>query len=158
MPRLTLDEIPGLAGYLWVDDTLSPSPVDPRSSDEVASMFLTVPIISGRDLNDLVVEVRGDEEWMRFGSSLFRPRSSLPNLTDGPNEVGFGVDGFAEWRAVPADTTLRVADAGGWRLYDADGTPLAGGSGDGDEAAAPAGSLLVVFGDPGSVAEVRATG
>lgn len=155
LPTLRLGEIPGLDGYLWVADPLAPAPIDPQASDEVGSMFLTVPIAQGRDLNDLVVLQRDGAEWLRFGSMLFRPLSSVPELAAGTSAATIDADGLAQWRSIPVAGTVSVTGAGSWRLYTADGEPIAHGLAQGTDVAAPAGSLLVLFGDPGTELVLR---
>jgi len=78
----------------------------------------------------------------------------VPVLDVGENQVGIGADALVEWRSVSADSTLSLTTTGSWRLYQSDGTPLATGSGL-DVVPAPAGSLLAVFGEPGSVTRVH---
>lgn len=57
------------AGPLETEDCL----LDPSGSDVVAQMCLKIPYLYGRDLNDVTVELHGDEEWIRTGGSVFRP-------------------------------------------------------------------------------------
>ncbi len=154
-PTLVLAPIPGLGGFLVVAGAVSGSPVDPRMSDDVASMFLTVPIIQGRDLNDLNVLYRPDGEWMRFGGGIFRPLSSVPGLSLGSSTVTISADGYAEWRTVPDGGTVAVTGEGEWKAFAPDGTLIGSGRADGSTVSVPAGTWLVVFGGAGDQIQVR---
>ena len=157
LPTLTLAEVPGLTGFLWVDNPAAPSPVDPRPSDDVASMFLTVPNAQGRDLNDLRVEPRTDGEWLRFGAALYRPLSSVPAITAGSGAVMIGPDGYVEWRTVPAGGSVMISGNGRWKAFSVDGAPVGAGDADGAEVTVPAGARLALFGPAGAVLQVRHT-
>ncbi len=88
----------------------------------VAGMMLLIPQLEGRDLNDAVIESREGHEWIRFGSYLYRPLSTVDALCDGTVTIGF--DGFSEWRSVDAGGTTITAHvtpldpAGRWKVYD----------------------------------------
>ena len=147
--------MPGLSGYLWVADPFGPSPVDTGFSDDLASMFLTVPILQGRDLNDLEVLHRQDGEWLRYGGALYRPLSSVPALAVGSSDVTIGADGNAEWHLAPTAGVVTVKGKGSWKAYSADGTPAGEGDADGAEVSLPAGARLGMFGPAGSVLQLR---
>ena len=170
-PTLKVWEVPGLPGYVGVSVPMYGAVQihDATQDDEVAHLFLQIPGNYGRDQEDLVVERRGGEEWMRWASSLYRPLDAVPVLQTGANAVTIGADGYAEWRTVTAGATLRIAGATAWYLYGGDFAKLAqGGPAVGDvsapavadvcapasEASAPAGSYLVVFGPAGATVAV----
>lgn len=155
LPTLTLTQIPGLPGILWVADPFAPSPVNPGASDDLASMFLTVPIIQGRDLNDLEVLHRPDGEWMRFGGALYRPLSSVPALAAGSSDVTISPDGYAEWRTAPAAGTVTIRGNGSWKAYSADGSLIGSQAADGADVSVPAGARLALFGPMGSTLQVH---
>lgn len=98
--------------------------VDPFLSGSRAGMILVIPQIKGRDLNDVIIEDRGGEEWIRWSSFLFRPRETVAKLKAGNNTVVPGREGFAEWRFVDAadgPKTVSIAPDvpdGRWRIYD----------------------------------------
>ena len=158
-PRLRLAAVPGASGLIAF---IPPPPadagfhiVDPSASDTVASMMLTIPQISGRDLDDLNIVVRGGVEWIRLGSYLFQPLAAVPVLTRGAAAtVTIGPEGYAEWRSVASDVTpakVTITTTGAWRIYDPKFTSLANGKGNG-VASLPQGSGLgyvILFGDPG---------
>lgn len=126
--------------------------VDASASDRVASMSLKIPYAKGRDLDDLVVELRagaqGEEEWMRLGSTLFRPARSVPAFAGGDAVLRIGDEGFAEWRRITSLTTVAISGATAWRSYDGALRRLsAGGAG---TASVPAGGYLMLFGAPGA--------
>jgi len=157
LPTLTLDEVPGLTGYLWVEDPMAPAPVDPRPSDDVASMFLVVPNAQGRDLNDLQVEQHSDGEWLRFGRSLYQPLASVEGLTTGRSTVTIGPEGYTEWRTVDAAGTLTTLGVGSWKVFQGDGALVGAGTADGADVAVPAGARVAFFGVAGAALQVRYT-
>lgn len=153
LPTLTLAELPGLNGYLWVADALAPAPVDPHTSDSVATMFLSIPIALGRDLSDLEVVPCAGAECMRFAGATYRPLSSVPAVST--SDVTIGSDGFAEWRTVPSAATVTITGPGSWKAYAPDKSPAGSGAADGASVSLPAGGLLALFGSPGAVLKVR---
>ena len=145
--------IPGLRGYLWAE--MADVPVDPGTSDSVASMFIVVPTLSGRDQSDIAVVDRGGQEWLVSPSAVLRPTAGVPLLPPGTTAVTIGAEGYAEWGQVGPAATLAVTGASAWKLYDAEGAPLGAGTGDVSGLAAPAGALLVVFGAPADGVDVE---
>ncbi len=151
-PRFALDAVDGLPGYLFASSIHTGSQiVDPAGSDTLARMFLKIPVNFGRDLNDVVIEPRDGEDWVRYGSTLFRPQASVTVLPVGDSAVTIGGEGFAEWRKLPAGGAVAIVGASAWKLYDADLKLLASGSGSGAAGTAPAGAYLVVYGAPNAV-------
>ena len=150
-PGATLETVAGLPGYLLGFSGI----VDPAGSDTRARMFLKIPVNFGRDLNDVVMEIRYGEEWLRCGGFLFRPQASVPVLAMGNNLVPIGAEGLAEWRKLPV-TGARVTLSGtsAWKLYDADLALLASGKGDGNTGANPSGGYLLLYGAPDGVIRV----
>ena len=83
-PRLRLAAVPNLNGLIAVRPPADvPAPaagqvdarfhlVDASTSDTVATMMLIIPQLNGRDLDDLDIEQRDGEEWVRFGSYMHR--------------------------------------------------------------------------------------
>lgn len=142
-PVMSLIAIPGLSGYLQAGD----APLDARQP-ELASSFLQVPLMWGRDLVD--VSARGD--LLVQGDAIMRKRSTVPALKTGANVVGFGE--VAEWRLVPMASRLTISGTDHWRLYDRDGESIAAGAGSKAGLTAPRGALLLLFGDEGSRARV----
>jgi CubicO group peptidase (beta-lactamase class C family) len=96
--------------------------VDPFFSDTRAAMMLLIPQTCGKELDDVVIESRAGEEWIRFGSYLYRPRETIQPLSAGT--VSVGPEGLAEWRLLDATGVTKTVDinpsvAGGyWKIYD----------------------------------------
>lgn len=158
-PWLQLETVPDLQGYLVatapsLDRVLQV--VAPGAGDDRALMCLKVPVLQGRDLGDVVVEARGAEEWLRWGSTLFRPLETVPALAASQGAVAIGSAGLGEWQRLPAARTLTLTGARSWFLYDAALTLLASGVGDGATGAVPAGAFLLVHGAPGATVKLAA--
>jgi len=105
--------------HLFVDNA-GVHVVNPSLGDSVAGMMLLIPQMNGRDLNDAVVETREGEEWIRFGSYLFRPGETIKKLNTEGDAIAIGPEGYAEWRLVEVDAekTLSIVTSGPWRLFD----------------------------------------
>ena len=144
-PTLTMAD-PDDTGYLWVTHAQGTTPIDPRDSDDVGAMFVQLPAVNGRDMNDLRILPRDGEEWVQFGSAMYRPVESLPALEDGEVRITIGEDATVEWRSVAVDTRLESTGGAIWRAYTPDGHPIEVEAGSG---VLPAGSLVAVFGRAG---------
>ena len=161
-PRFRLAIVPELSGLVLARPALGSDPqvLDPSTSDTVARMMLVIPVMNGRDLNDLDVVVKGGEEWVRWGDFLHRPAATVPVLPAGStNTVVIGVEGYSEWRAVQAGAapvTVSISGAYVWRFYGPDFTPLTSGAATG-QATLPAGTglgYLALFGTAGGSVRV----
>ena len=154
-PRLTLEIIEGLDGYVLAGPSVVRE-MRPPTNDRLDGMFLQIPQVHGRDLVDLIVEARDGEEWLRHGSTLYRPLGSVAALAVGATAVTIGAEGFAEWRALPAPGKVTIANATAWRLYDAGFVQTASGVGDGEAVLPSAGAAayLVLSATPGDVIDV----
>lgn len=146
-PTTTIARIPGLPGYL---DVAGLSPVDARQPG-TGSMFLQVPLMMGRDLDDLLPVRPG---LARMGSIAMVQRDRVAALDTGRNAVPIGKQGYAEWRGIDDAGRIAVIDAEAWYLYDESVGLLQYGMQDAAGVKAPAGSLLVVFGEPGEAVDV----
>jgi CubicO group peptidase (beta-lactamase class C family) len=111
--------------------------VNPLFSASRAGMALLIPQMYGRDLDDVVIETRGaGEEWLRFGSYLYRPQETMSAVSDGNNAVNIGAEGLAEWRAIDTAgvtktvTITPVAADGSWKAYDSDLQQIDAGEGE----------------------------
>ena len=96
--------------------------VDPFLSDSRAGMMLLIPQMYGTELYDVVIETHAGEEWIHFGSYLYRPQETIQALINGT--VSIGAEGLAEWRSLDTTgmtktvtITPAVAD-GRWKIYD----------------------------------------
>ncbi|MDA8124663.1 MAG: serine hydrolase, partial [Deltaproteobacteria bacterium] len=140
--------IPGLTGYLLSSKILADMAAP--SNDRLDGMFLIVPD-GVRGLFDAAMETWNAEGWLRLGTTLYRPESTVPLLAAGAATVTIGADEFAEWRRLPAAGTISVTNASYWALFDAAYTELASGTGPGTHAFAGAGAkYLVLFGAAGT--------
>lgn len=152
MPVFTLNVIDGFSGYLFASSISTYwQIVDPSGSDADAKMFMLIPVDLGRDLNDVVIETRNGEEWVRYGSTLFRPQATVPAISSGANTVTIGSEGLAEWRKLQSGGSVSISGAGAWKMYDADlKTLVNAGTGSGTVSNAAAGAYLLLYGDPGT--------
>lgn len=138
-PRLRLDEIPELPGYVGVS-YMGTQLLDASQDGQRARMWMMIPLNNGRDLADLVITDREGEEWVRFGSGLFRPLEGVPVLEAGSTTLTIEVADEAQWLQVPVRGILTIRNADAWLLYDSDfvfqaegkgtGTPVLPESGD----------------------------
>lgn len=148
-PRLSFDAVPDLPGYIV---TNAPATnkfnqiTDASASDTVARMCLKIPVVQGRDLDDVVIETRVGEEWVRVGSCLFRPLAGVPIFASTSATLGIGSEGLAEWRRLAAAATLTIAGAEAWRLYDSTLAYRDSGTGNAEMTAVPEGAYLLVYG------------
>ena len=145
-PAAIVEPIDGLPGYAIVS---AASPVDTHDAS-IGSMFLQVPYMFGRDLDDLVPLAGG---LLRQGTAVMRPLASVPTLAAGSNAVRIGTQGYAEWREVTTAGRISVKGSTGWNVYDESLERVAGALRDGT-VQAPNGALLVVFGKPGQTVTI----
>jgi hypothetical protein len=153
---LMVGDVPGLTGYVTIaTPAYGNQVVDPGESDSLGSMFLQLPGFGSRDLEDAVIEQRGNEDWIWWGSTLYRPQDAVSELAAGPNTVTFGAAGYAEWRVLKSAANVQIGAGTAWRLYDADMVVLDSGTTFPASASAPtAGCYLLLFGATGSSATV----
>jgi CubicO group peptidase (beta-lactamase class C family) len=163
IPWLRLDALDELPGYIFLSapciNTVDQI-TDASHSDSLATMCLKIPYDCGRDLNDVVIEQRAGEEWVRVGSSVFRPAQSVPLLVVGSTIVAIGSESFTEWRALqagPAALPLTISGATAWHLYDLDFKLLASGAASGQAtlAVGTQRSYLMLFGAADALIAVR---
>ena len=128
LPRLRLDEIPELPGYVGVT-TMSTQLLDASQDGQRARMWMMIPLNNGRDLADLVIVNRAGEEWVRFGSCRYRPLEGVPVLEVGGTTLTVEVASEALWLQVPARGTLTLRNAASWLLYDGNFVLAAEGQG-----------------------------
>ena len=140
-----------LPGYLvaapWSTEEKA---LDPSGSDTRAKM---VGDLGGRDLDDLVIKTLAGEEWIEWGTSLYRPLGSIPTIEPGTWRLDSKPGSLGQWRKISADSTVEVSGAASWYLYDGEFLLLNSvvkgaaiqGAGNG---IAPAGSYLLVYGEP----------
>jgi CubicO group peptidase (beta-lactamase class C family) len=155
-PLLQVADVPGLEGYLLANtQSYGTQIVDPDENDDAALMFLQIPGFGSRDMNDLVVEQHGGDEWLWYGTTFYRPLDSVPALAVGANTVTTTPEGYAEWRTV-SSTSLLTIDAGSrWRVYDAGMDLLATGTTYPAVVELPAGGYVCLFAPAGTSATVN---
>ncbi len=147
----TLAGVPDLPGYVLANAQpidKNDQIADASGSDSVAQMCLKIPLAQGRDLDDVVIEPRHGDEWVRVGSSLFRPAQSVLAFSVGSHSVRIGAEGLAEWRRLPASGAVTVNGATAWVLYDQEFAATKSGSGNGATSLPGRGDMayLLLFG------------
>lgn len=144
--------VPELPGYVLNDLQIT----DATGSDTLAEMCLKIPIAAGSDLNDIVIETRSAEEWVRVGGTRYRPLETLPALSTEGSVVMIGSDAYPEWRKLPPSGTVSVSGATAWKLYDKDFVLKAshGTSGSAPPPGTGDAAYLLVFGAAGAVISV----
>jgi hypothetical protein len=83
-------------------------------------MCLKIPIDNGWGLSDLVIEEREGEEWLRWCGTRYRPLETVRTLEPGDTTVTSGTEALGEWFRLPAFSSLTLAGAHAWYLYDAE--------------------------------------
>jgi CubicO group peptidase (beta-lactamase class C family) len=132
-PGLMLTAVDGLTGYLFKDLKVLRD-MDPQMDVRLDGMFLQIPQIMGRDLVDAAIERRAESDWLRVGSTLYRPQTGIP------------VSG-----------SISINNATAWRLYDGNFNQKASGAGSGSAVLpGPGGAAyLLLFGSPGVTINLR---
>jgi CubicO group peptidase (beta-lactamase class C family) len=149
-PRLALGEIDDLQGYHFAGAHILCDMIPP-SDTRLDGMFLQIPQVHGRDLVDLAVETRDNQEWLRSGSTLYRPLSGVPFAAAGPTTAAIGSEGHAEWRGLPAHGMVSISGATAWKLFDGEFNQIAFGRGSGSAIFSGGGNkYLMLFGAKGA--------
>lgn len=159
VPQFRLSKVPGSTNLIAVSlsEANTLQVVNPSTSPTKAIMTLNIPQIHGRDLNDLIVTKRDGKEWVRFGSYVYRPLTSVPVLPIGiPATITIGSEGYAEWRAIAVSNSsiqININTQGVWRLYNAAFKTIAHGKGQFVTTIPPGKQLnyLTFFGNPGDL-------
>jgi CubicO group peptidase (beta-lactamase class C family) len=153
-PRLRLVPVEGAEGYVFsagADGLFTALPQEGR--DDEARSFILIPVVNGRDLCDVNVIRQGDEEWLREGSTLYRPLDAIPAAASGEAAVVIGRDGYIEWRRLPPDVKFSVTGADAVKIYDENFAALDPETNKTGEA----GALLAIFGAPGTTVRLSTT-
>lgn len=148
-PRTQLRTLPDLSGYLLLDNL---SPIDARRAD-IGSMFLQIPLVTGRDLADLI-PISANR--MRMGSDVFVSRSSLPSLRIGQSRIEVGAEAYTEWRRANRARVVNIRGTQTWFVYNRNVQLRAHGDGSATGVRVPAGGLLMVAANAGDVVRVSA--
>ena len=146
-PKTSIGRIPGLRGYI---DVQGMSAVDARKP-EIGSTFLQVPLMFGRDLDDVV---RINSTTLRMGSAVLVARDSLAALPSGTTSIRIGAQAYGEWREATRATRITVRGADAWFVYDANVSVVARGTTPVTDVRVPAGGLVLVFADAGDTVRV----
>lgn len=92
--------VPELTGYVVVHASKFSSDysqiVDASINDIAAFMFLRIPGELGKKINDVRIELKSGEEWIRTGSTVLRPAQSAPPLIAGTNVVSVDNEGYTK--------------------------------------------------------------
>jgi CubicO group peptidase (beta-lactamase class C family) len=155
-PLFTLLQPEGLTGLLVANNTHEGTlnVVNPSNDDMRADMMP----FTARDINDVVIFSEGDEEWIRYGSFIFRPQETVADISNG-GTVDIGEDGYAQWRSFNSAGSAKKMTAttnGVWRIYDSAFTMIAETEGSGS-VSLPASSekyYAIFFGQDGDAITV----
>lgn len=146
-----------LEGYVFVESKPL-SDMAPRDDNRLNGMDLLIPQVAGRDLADLAAESWEGQQWLRFGSTLYRPLSGLAAVAIGSSTVTLGADGFTEWRSLPASCTISVSGAADWEILGPDFSPIAYGRGAGSYRLSGSGTkYLMLLGNKGTSISLNLT-
>lgn len=146
-----------LDGYVFVESKPL-SDMLPRDDNRLNGMDLLIPQVAGRDLADLSVEIWEGQQWLRYGSTLYRPLSGLAAVATGSSTVTLGADGFTEWRSLPASCTISVSGAADWEILGPDFLPIAYGRGAGSQRLSGNGvNYLMLLGNKGTSVSLNLT-
>lgn len=157
-PLLTISAIPDLSGYVLVTakllDNRQNQILDASISDDKAVMCLDIPWFTGMEMDDLIVEPRGAEEWMLLGGSRYRPESGIPNLGGGTQAIDFGSDGYGEWLKIGVNGLLTLTGTSAWKLFEADLSLHSSGNGATNTRQVSQGMFLLIYGPKNGYAQV----
>lgn len=107
---------------------------------------------------DLAVEDREGQEWLRFGSAIYRPLSGVAQVPAGQTTVTIGSEGFAEWRSLPTTGSLTISGATAWKVLNPDFTRIASGKTSGSVVLSGGGSkYLLLYGAKGATIGLNLT-
>lgn len=153
-PLATLTAIPGLPGYVRIDDR---QPLLPET-DQRTRQFMKIPVNYGRDLYELIVENKDGGEWLSFGGFRYQPLDSIPAATLGTQTVTIAADGYCQCRNIQGARALSIAGARAWRVFDAQWKVLKYERGPGNIAlAADQKFFLMIHGEATSQAHITLT-
>ena len=146
-PWLTLGEIPGWPGWLMVDSSgYGLQVVDASRSDTSAEMFLQIPGFGSRDMWDVQIVNVGDEDWLLYGGTVYRPFETVPVLATGANTVDCVGPDEPIWEKVAVAATVTITGGTAWHLFGPQEDYLGGGYTFPQTTHVPAGAYLVLAG------------
>jgi len=146
-----------LPGYVFVGSKAL-SDMVPQDNSRLNGMDLLIPQVAGRDLADLAAETWEGQQWLRYGSTLYRPLSGVAAVATGSSTVAIGADGFAEWRSLPSTGSIAISGETDWKILGADLSVVAYGRGDGRHLLSGSGvKYLMLFGNEGTSISLNLT-
>lgn len=158
-PLFTLHDLTDLPGYLFagykrsIFQLVRPDHQDAGRADSLVQ----IPGRTGSNIDDVRIEQRESEEWLRFGSFLYRPLETIVELVSGNSIHTIEAEELAEWRRIPLGTTVSITGARAWLVFS-EAMELVSASTDEQESQLPAfGNLsyLMLFGDAGKLIQLR---
>lgn len=127
-PLFTLTHLPELPGYLFAGYKRTILQiVKPADGGERAETVVQIPGRTGSNIDDVSIEKRKGEEWLRFGSFLYRPLESIPELRTGTYTQLIGPEQLAEWCRIPSQTIVSISGARHWHVFNEDMALVASG-------------------------------
>lgn len=132
-PKLNIETIEDLPGYLFIWEPGDYLSFFAGSEQDIAYMDLQIPMNSGRDLCDLEIVKKGNEEWLRCSGYLYRPLETIPSLKSGTSmQVTVQEKYITQWVRLEkagekATLILNAPENVRWKVYDASFNQLASG-------------------------------
>jgi CubicO group peptidase (beta-lactamase class C family) len=134
-PKMNIETIEDLPGYLFIWEPGDYLTFFAGSEQDIAYMNLQIPINSGRDLCDLEVVKKGEEEWLRCSGYLYRPLETIPYLEYGTSmQLTVREQYITEWvhlekPVTGANIELKVSSDARWKIYNSRFKQIASGRG-----------------------------
>jgi hypothetical protein len=115
-----IHEIQGVEGYIFASPNSGQCYIlDPTQMDTRGSMVLVLPQ-NGKEQNDLFILENNGEEWLRFGSFIYRPLETIVQISP---LVVIGSEGYAEWRYMWSEDiqkTIEITSNAAWKIYNSE--------------------------------------
>lgn len=141
--------VPELPGY-----------IDLRGIKKVSSpTFAGMSVDAIRDLTELTLFDQGGRSWARVSDYLYSAAdTTVSTLSSGAKTVTIGKDGYNEWLKTGSDLVFTVKKPASARvvIFAPDGSPSYDSEVDQGQVFAPAGSFLMLAGNPGQSLAVTA--
>ena len=134
-PKLNIETLEDLPGFLFLWQPGDYLTLFAGSEQDIAYMNLQIPINSGRDLSDLEVVRKGEEEWLRCSGYLYRPLETIPYLEYGTSmQLTVREQYITEWvhlekPVTGANIELKVSSDARWKIYNSRFKQIASGRG-----------------------------
>lgn len=162
-PVFTIRSVNELPGYILASYKGGVLQIADPASDFRADMAIRIPGVHGANIDDVLLEPRGGDEWLRFGRLLYRPLESVPALARGEAVVVRtpplrGRERFGQWLRISASGEYAVSGVTHWKVFDGSLVLVESGDGPGTARVSEAhagGGYLLFYGVPGQSVEVR---